>query len=184
MENSNHLRVYEVMELLAEAGDGGLTTTEMALEFTSPQNYQMRSNRVSQIMRKKEVEGLTRRGEQEGSPLWRNQPVYRWYATPQAAAYLAEGTREQKAARKAEAEVEAFTLRLSQAEHRQDLLAAARSVVLSGPVTKCWRYRTVMELREEGCILSRIGEVFGLTKERVRQIEAGVKDSCRCHDCV
>lgn len=40
------------------------------------------------------------------------------------------------------------------------------------------------KLRDEGCTLQDIGDVFGVTRERARQIVVGLRvHPCQCPDC-
>jgi hypothetical protein len=180
MDTIRRLTVASVLAFLAGAGEAGATTTEIALAHDYPASYHQRSNRVSQVMLV-----LRRRGEAEPaglerSPLYRHNPVSRWRITQAGEAARAEDeavrqARDQ-ARRTATARREAALACDPQA--REAALSAVReeiaALVRQGgmhKITPAWRAAKVAELRAVPCTLNEIGQLFGLTRERVRQIE-------------
>jgi DNA-directed RNA polymerase sigma subunit (sigma70/sigma32) len=113
--------------------------------------------------------------------------VYRWYVTPKAAEYLADGDRGERARRTAMRLEEWERVSAAAVQSRQAALAAVRAELAvkleAHALTRCWRYDKIIELRQARCSLQEIGDVFGLTRERVRQIEAGREQPCRCAAC-
>lgn len=183
------LTTTAALRLLVQAGEAGLTATDIAVQFTLPARYWARSNRVSQIMRNLEARGYVRPGRREPTtrygerdlPGYAGAPVRRWYATEAGAERIA--MLDRVAARRAEHE------RLA-AEHEKRRAAALAGVVselaartAAGTVTKHWRRTTIAELRQVPCSLQEIGTLFGISRERVRQIEAGREDPCQCGAC-
>lgn len=183
------LTTTAALRLLVQAGEAGLTATEIAVQFTLPVRYWARSNRVSQIMRNLETRGYVRPGKREPTtrygmrdlPGYAGAPVRRWYATEAGAERIA--MLDRIAARRAEHE----RLIADTARQRAAALAsigrelAARTA--AGTVTKHWRRAVIAELRQVPCSLQEIGTLFGISRERVRQIEAGREDPCRCAAC-
>jgi hypothetical protein len=178
-----HLTFRSALAFLVAAGDGGATTTEMAQAFGKPGTHQKRSNRVSQIMRELTGQGYTEKTGTEPSPLYRNTPVSRWRATP--AGVSRHEAAVQAGSRRAVLDEEME----GHAERRQDAMAAAyaetaRRFASGLGMTRCYRRAKILELRTVPCTLAEIGELFGLGRERTRQIEMGLERPCACRECV
>jgi len=188
-----------VLELLKEAGEEGMLGGVIARHFTVPdphapsqaermtipaQNLQRRLAWTNQILARFARHGWARRGSKEPTPYYNNVPAYRWFVTPEGAEYLAAGMGPGLRAARA-----AFVRR--EAEQRQktlkrhdDLITQAYVDYDPATIYKCEREKAIRELRAAGCTLEAVGGVFGLTRERIRQIMNGYKTGfCKCPRC-
>jgi hypothetical protein len=125
-----------------------------------------------------------RRGGKEPTPYYNNVPVYRWYITPEGVEYLAAGMaagiRAARVARAKQAEAQRREAR----RRADDLITQAYIDCDPRTISKCEREQVIRELRSAGCTLDAIGGVFGVTRERVRQILTGYKTTpCTCPRC-
>lgn len=167
--------------LLIEAGPEGLTTVEITDAFGIPAPRQQRSNRVSQIARKMFGRGYAEHMGRERSPLYRHNYVNRWRVTEEGAAwYRGELAR----VRRQVTEDGLWRIRIREAaQAREAALAAARGeladLIREGgtrAVTKQRRQDMILRLRAVPCTLGEIGDVFGITRERVRLIEMKARE--------
>lgn len=172
MTPNRKLTTASVLAYLAAAGPEGAVTTVIADAHDYPVTYQHRSNYTSTILARLDDQGYAERTGTERSPRYRGTPVSRWRITRTGRArFRADAKRAA-----ARAELDARIERAAQA--RKDALAATRTAIATlvdsggmAAVTPEWRAATVKELRAVPCTLAEIGELFGITKERVRQIE-------------
>jgi DNA-directed RNA polymerase sigma subunit (sigma70/sigma32) len=70
---------------------------------------------------------------------------------------------------------------------RRDAMAAAYEETakrFTAGITRCYRRAMILELRAVPCTLAEIGKLFGLQRERVRQIEMGLERPCACRACI
>jgi hypothetical protein len=188
-----------VLELLKEAGDEGMLGGVLARHFTIPdphtpslqgkmaaasQNLQRRLAWTNQVLDRFLRHGFVRRGGKEPTPYYNNVPVYRWYITPEGVEYLAAGMAAGiRAARIARAKLKAEQNREAR-RRADDLITQAYVDCDPSSIYKCEREKMIRELREAGCTLDAIGGVFGVTRERVRQILIGYKAlPCECPRC-
>lgn len=188
-----------VMELLKEAGEEGMLGAVLARHFTIPdphmpsqatrmssrsQNLQRRLAWTNQILDRFLYHEYARRGPTEPTPYYNNVPVYRWFVTPKGVEYLAAGMGAGIRAAKREAEQRAAEQHLKTMKRREDLITQAYVDYDPHSIYKCEREKAIRELRAAGCTLEAVGGVFGLTRERVRQIMVGYKaGSCTCPRC-
>lgn len=174
-----HIGTHQVLALLAQVGKSGMTTTDVALAFDQPRDHQYRSNRASQIMRAAEKQGLVRKGAQEPTYLHNRNPVRRWYITETGKQWVRANDPEAAAERSA-----ALDQRMQEsAARRAQALQQARDEGFGPGCPTHARYEKIKELRAVPCTLAEIGELFGITKERVRQIEQGINVPCKCAGC-
>lgn len=187
-----------VLELLKEAGEEGMLGGVLTRHFTIPdpdmpsqqhlrkrsQNLQRRMAWTNQILDRFLLHGFVRRGQSEPSPYYHLVPVYRWFVTPEGVEYLAAGMGPGiRAARAAEARWWAERYR-SERKQADDLVT--RAYLRYDPATTypCEREKAIREMRDAGCTLAEIGGVFGITRERTRQILVGFKPViCKCPKC-
>lgn len=171
------LTIQSTLSYLIEAGGTGATTTEIAEAHDYPGGHQQRSNRVSQIMKILEDEGGAERAGTEPSHRYRHGPVSRWRVTPAGIArHEIAGRRRERAARCDERIAGNMAARQAALEAaRAELAGMIRSGGVRA-VTKAYRAAKIAELRAVPCSLSEIGDVFGITRERVRQIELHSQD--------
>lgn len=186
-----------VLELLKEAGEVGVIGPDIARQFTIADptgmmtiksmpmaNLQRRLTWTNQILDRFRWRGWVVRGGLEPSPYYHNVPTFRWYITESGAGYLAAGMRPGlRAAREAERERRAAELA---AWHKRldDMITQAYMDFDPAETPQCVRNPVMRTLRDAGCTLAAIGGVFDITRERVRQVLAGIKVSpCRCPKC-
>lgn len=177
------MTIRSVLAFLVAAGPEGVITTEIAQAFSRPGTHQKRSNRASQILRELAGQGYTEKTGTEPSPLYRNTPVSRWRATP------AGVTRHEAAVQAGSRRAVLDEEMAGHAERRRNATAAARQEIAAryaagGAITRCYRKETIIRLRRVPCSLAEIGELFGLQRERTRQIEMGLERPCACRECV
>ena len=188
-----------VLELLKEAGEEGMLGGVIARHFTIPdphtpslqgkmaaasQNLQRRLAWTNQVLDRFLRHGWVRRGSKEPTPYYNNVPVYRWYITPEGVEYLAAGMSAGiRAARIARAK-QREEKRREDRRRADDLITQAYIDCDPHSIHKCEREKVIRELRAAGCTLDAIGGVFGVTRERVRQILVGYKTTpCECSRC-
>ncbi len=189
-----------VLEMLKEAGDEGVIGGVLARHFTiddphmpslikkrmsaPSQNLQRRLAWTNQILDRFLRHGWVRRGEKEPTPFYNNVPVYRWYITPEGLEYLAAGMSAGIRAARIEHARRLAEQRMSANKHADDMITQAYVDYDPHTIHKCERKKAIMELRAAGCTLDSIGGVFGLTRERIRQIINGWKTGiCNCPRC-
>jgi hypothetical protein len=178
MDMIRRLTVASVLAFLDGAGEAGATTTEIALAHDYPVSYHQRSNRVSQVMLVLRNRGWAEPAGLDRSPLYRHNPVNRWRVTAAGEAAYAEDKAAAQArdqARRAAAARREAALAAGDGPRAEALAAARREIARqrdsAGGITPAWRAAKIIELRQVPCTLDEIGQLFGLTKERVRQIE-------------
>jgi hypothetical protein len=166
----------KVLELLAEADQAGLTGPDIARTFDEPAVLQSRLAHVNDVLRNFEASGKVRRRGVEPSLRYHHSPTVRWVVTPAGRAYLAAGGHG--AAKRA---------RLARAEAREQEARRLRALVLEsrtrfGPDSpQHERLAESRRLRAEGVTLEDIGGIFGVTRERIRQLLAGIRvPPCQC----
>jgi hypothetical protein len=166
----------KVLELLAEAGPGGRTGSDIAHLFDEPTDLLRRLTHVNYVLRNFEASGRARRGDEEPSPRYQHSPTVRWFVTPAGRKYLAAGghgaVKRARLARAADQAREAQRLRALVLESRTRF----------GPDSpQHERLAESRRLRAEGVTLEDIGGIFGVTRERIRQLLAGIKvPECQC----
>ena len=188
-----------ILGLLVDAGDKGVRGSDLARHFTIrrppnmpslghlgpwSQSLQRRLAWTNQILDRFLINGYARKGKAEPSPYYHRVPVYRWFVTPEGVQYLADGLAEGRRKMRDEREA-AENERLAQHRKKLDNLLT-QAYVENDPatVTACQRERVIRELRDAGCTLQDIGDVFGITRERVRQVQMGINvNPCRCPEC-
>ena len=163
----------ELLKLLDDAGEAGLSAGDFTEWFTLPAARVQRNSRVNQLLLYQAQKGRVRRGEPERSPRYHRAWTRRWFITEAGRAYLAvlETARlTQFPFADLQGQLAARTVERDFERRRY----AALRAVLEGPhpltVPVPERNRKMVELREAGCDLEVIGAVFGVTRERVRQI--------------
>lgn len=185
------ITVEALLTLLTEAGDAGLRGPEMADRFESPPASQRRKVRVNSTLADLRRRGLVRRAARmEASPVYNNTPTWRWWVTDAGVRYLAGGCRRGRTARLRLQREASADRRAEELDRRAAVLGdvAARIMESMDPDTlvesyywlhKCTRDAEIRHLVAEGCYYDDVGKLFGLTRERVRQVAAGI----RVHPC-
>ena len=140
---------------------------------------------MNQILCRYRSRGMTERLPMEPSKYYNNVPSWRWRITESGAAFLAAGMAEGvRAVRRAE-QARAAADRAAKRLLRENLVTQAYMDNDPSVVPACEREQVIRELRAAGSTLDEIGQVFGITRERVRQILVGYRSGrCRCpeHD--
>lgn len=161
----------EVLAALAEAGDKGLLAGEISRRFSRPENITARQARSNWVLRQQQSEGHVRRGGTEPTPFYHNTPCYRWHITDEGRDYLASGGWEGKAARNrarlGALAAEKAARRKRHAEMTRLVTEAASAVP---PGCRARRDEVIIWARAEGLPLEWISALFGITRERARQI--------------
>lgn len=185
-----------VMEILAAAGDEGVIGPVVGRSFTlvydkddpvhgylndnQLQNLQRRLNWSNQILHRLWSQGNAERGGREASPFYHQVPTYRWFITDKGREFLAGGLAEgRRERREAEKQVKA-RLRAERARTVARLVTEAYEKYDPERTPACERNQAIRDLRGSGATLDAVAGVFGLTRERVRQIVEGVSVGCRC----
>lgn len=189
-----------VLEILKEAGEQGILGPTIARMFTiadppripvsqkrcTPQmaNLQRRLTWTNQILYRFRKRGWAERVGMERSPYYHNVGTWRWRITESGVEYLAAGMwAGVRAARDAERQRWALEYEARQ-KRLDDMITQAYMDYDPHTVYKCEREAAIRVMREAGCTLDAIGGVFGVTRERVRQIVNGYKPtSCMCPRC-
>lgn len=184
--------VPRVLEILKEAGEQGMIGPVLARHFTieevhaagktdSHANLQRRETWVNKILERQAFRGRARRGEPEISPYYHQVPAFRWYITDKGVQYLAGGCAEGAKERRVTAQAAEAAARAAARRRRENLITQAYVDYDPHTTPRCVREQAIKELRAAGCTLEEISGVFGITRERVRQIQIGYKCGvCRC----
>jgi hypothetical protein len=178
-------RVLEIMRILADAGDAGECAPDIARRFTH-MSVQRRNSRVNQYLNQLRPRGYVRRCEShEPSHYYNNVRMFRWFITPAGREYLASGgfsavmavAQERRQLSEAAAQVHEA--------QRQQVIAAAPALVRNlPPDCKTARAELIIKLRSRNLRLHEIGEVFSISRERVRQIIRDIStEVCLCAAC-
>lgn len=186
------------LELLKEAGEEGMLGSVLARHFTikdphmpsqermskKSQNLQRRLAWTNQILDRFLLYGYARRGPMEPSPYYHLVPVYRWFVTPEGVDFLAGGMGAGARARRVAAAQRAAATQRARRVRQGELITAAYVKYDPASTYVCERNSAILELRDAGCTLAEIGGVFGITRERARQIISGFKPGvCKCQRC-
>lgn len=173
---------YDILAVLAEAGEPGLTGGEITGKFTEPAGRGPRQRNINETLKRQQRLGRTRKSEHtEPSAIYNRVPVYRWFITAAGQEFLARGRQpEGKVLREQHRE----QLRREYQENlarRRAIIQAAIDAGFGRGTPQCQREAKIREMRAQKLTLEEIGTVFDLTRERVRQIEMGRKvGPCRC----
>jgi hypothetical protein len=178
--------VMGILGQLHEAGSRGRLSRELALSFRPRQRgLHATQVEVNTALAKLREAGHVRRGAPEPSPHYHHGPAFRWRITARGRAYfLAGGTSGLAAAARAAREQHELA-RGEDARQRAAALERARQQAATALGCTRVRNQLIHELREAGLTLTLIGDLFGITRERARQVLAGihVKRRCRCARC-
>jgi DNA-binding MarR family transcriptional regulator len=174
---------HAVLSALAEAGPAGIRPPDLARQYTQPPTLNLRNTRINTVLHVFERNGHVRRGHLEYDVTDGRRRAYRWYITPGGLEYLNGGMKNGRTVRRMEREAR---IRAENAAYRQRVDEAADTAAEKyGPRTPpCERERAILRLRDAGVTLQEIGDIFCLSRERVRQIEKGMKPrQCYCAEC-
>ena len=146
-------------------------------------NLQRRMAWVNQILDRMLRRGFVTR-RMDRSPYYHQVPAHRWWITEAGAEFLAAGLWAGLRAKRFEEQRRWAELGAARRRRAEDALTQAYTDY--DPLTVCLNERTraICRLRAEGCTLDSIGGVFGISRERVRQIIADHRlPTCRCPRC-
>lgn len=161
----------------------GATGPEIARHFTAGL-LQRRMVVVNQILSRNRAHARVIRGPLEPTKYYHRVPTYRWFITPAGVEYLAMGLNEGIRAAQIEEQARQQAAMMMHRRKLADMLTEAYFAHDPETTARCERERVIHELRRAGCTLHDIGGVFGITRERVRQILIGRKPGiCRCKRC-
>ena len=162
----------DLMGLLAEAGEAGLLAGDLVDRFSSPGDRVRRNNRVNQLLHYQLARGHVLRGPLEQSPRYRRAWTRRWYITGTGLTYLDVLRAGPEGAWPAD--VRGLLETCAREREFEAARYAALRAVLTGPhpltVTAGERGEGIVALRRAGCDYKVIGAVYGISRERVRQI--------------
>jgi hypothetical protein len=176
-----------VLKILNVAGDAGERSGDIARQFTSPEKRQRRAANVNTLLARLAKHHYVYRADApEPSPHYHNIPVYRWFITDEGKRYLRAGGYEGTNAA-ARTRQSVIAERKSRAQERYRKLLAGAHVLAGSLSPGCGKERNdlIIKLRYRGLTFTGIGLVFGISRERVRQIVNGINvNPCRCQKCV
>lgn len=173
-----------VLEILKEAGDRGITGPDIARHFTHDR-LQRRMTIVNQILYRLLKHHRVVRGLKEPTVHYHNVPTYRWFITSAGVHYLAIGMDAGIRRQRREQAERQYAVEEAHRKLVSDALTEAYDKYDPETTDRCERDQVMRKLREQGCTLHDIGQVFGVTRERVRQILKGYRiATCRCPRCV
>lgn len=172
-----------IMRLLHEAGPRGLLTQDMAKTFRQRERHRSATHiEVNTALYKLREYGRAQRSRyMEPSPYYHNTPCWRWRITSAGSAYYLAGGYQGQLAIAREERRQRDKARRELAVRRLEAIASS-----AGKASKltpgCTRERDelIRELREAGMTLESIGDLFGITRERTRQVVKGILVSTRC----
>lgn len=177
-----------VLAVLAGAGEAGLPAGEIRRHFSYPPDNGARQRRINSVLRQQELLGHAERLGMEPSRLYHNTPCYRWRITDAGVAYLDSGGYAGQIAR-ARARQELFSAERSagQAERAELARQARERAAAVPPGCRARRDEVIIWARAAGLPLECIAELFGITRERVRQVALGRRAKrprpCACPAC-
>ncbi len=163
--------VMDVLAALHSAGDEGLTSGDIA-EIYDPTRDHASINAVNNILYRYEDNGRVRRSdEMEHLNCVTRTKVWRWYITPEGSAYYLQGGKPGQAVlRRAEK-----ASKKNAALHRREIMLKAIPDGYGRDTPPEERRRMVAQLYAQGLNKNEISFVFGVTRERIRQIVDGLK---------
>lgn len=171
--------VLEILRALALEGDAGLQAGQIAALFDEPADQAVRNrlvnNHLSYIRPK-----VRRSKNPEPSLRYNKVPVYRWWITEEGRKYLEAGGWAGLVARSKLEKREREGHRTARLDQQRALLGRAGAMAAAlPPGCRPARNALVKELYGGGLTLEKIGDLVGLTRERVRQIAVGKKNPQR-----
>jgi len=177
-----------VLEALYAAGDKGLLAGDMTLLFRPrPRGRNATHIEVNTSLGHLHKAGRVQRSEcKERSPYYHGTPAWRWRITPEGRAYYDSGGREgQIGTQRDRLARQAAEQRAASGQLLDAMEAAVQRVKSLTPL--CYRDRNALicELRDSGLPLEFIGGLFGISRERARQVAAGIHVGrrCKCRQC-
>lgn len=161
-------RPRTALALLAQAGDKGLTTPEILAAADDGGGSRM--SWYGSVLRQALSRGWVKElGRESGG--WQKGKVIRWGITPEGISRLAEYdvARSTPSVRK-QRQAQAAANAAAKAD-REPLLAYWKEAApaLTSPEVK---HALALKLREDGCTLQEIADVFGTSREWIRQVLA------------
>ena len=181
-------KTLDILRILAGAGKAGMLAPDIAYQFSKPVLQQRRNAVVNQVLKRLSRSDRVRYTT-DTSPRYHNIPAYRWFITSAGSKYLADGGYDEIIKRISCDNAEKLE---QQRQNRQQQDVIRQLVINAAPVlirqlppgcTKA-RANLINQLYQRGITLDDIGRLLGLTRERVRQIKAGIKVTpCRCQQC-
>jgi hypothetical protein len=171
-----------ILALLAEAGDKGMLVADIVRSFGEPAARSDRNRLVNSTLMVAKGRGRARRSETpERSPYYLRTLCYRWFITDAGRAYLIspperkQTTAEMRQARRQEA-----------GQRREAALALVKEQGLGPDTPRDIRDQAIAELTRAGVTSPVIGELFGISYQRVRQIHPAEAiphcPSCSCKE--
>lgn len=171
-----------VLQILTDAGEPGMLASGISRRFDYPAEIMKRAARVNSVLMVQQRQGHVRRGGLERSPYYHGTPVYRWYITPEGVAYLTDGGWDASVRRSVQQRGLKAAGKRALTEHRAEIVREATRRAEQAEGCRALRSQIVVWAHGEGLTWAAIGKVFGITRERARQI-AVEPQSGRPHPC-
>jgi hypothetical protein len=158
-------RPIRIMRALAEAPDGLSTPALVAELAEGMKSHQRALSQYGQILRSHARQGHVEKAGKMSGRGWQRPPVIVWRITGEGRKLLAHI--DDEPARKARAVQEAIEQEEASRAQTSALAEAARLYSRNTP--RSVRRPVAVRLRELGCNLEEIGQVFGVSREMIRQ---------------
>ena len=175
-----------LLHLLSQADSTGMTAGDLTRQFSEPAALGTRNRLVNSTLQQMRTSGYVDRATAaERSRHYHGAPVYRWFITPGGQSYLqGGGPPGRRLGATAKLAARQLAKQERAARYLTEFRAAAKLAALAGSCLKK-RNATIGKLRQESHLtLEDIGGLFGLTRERVRQITDGHSGRrCPCAEC-
>lgn len=177
--------VRAILAMLIDAGEEGELASLLARRFSAPELILYRCTQTNNHLNALRKRGLTRRGSKEPSPVYNNCPVYRWYITPDGEMYYRRTYDEMSPLHHSAVARAERVRRFHIQDVKRQALAELPALAATLPPRCPTRLRElVLGMRRRYLTLQEIGDAVGLTRERIRQYEAGINLSGhKCQYC-
>lgn len=176
----------DVLRILAAAGSDGILAPVIARCFRLPESQQARNAWVNQILKTLTHKNRAARSNaSDKSPYYYNVPTYRWYIIDAGRSYLAAGGMAGLVEIHQHETEKSYNKLQDKVDRHSLILKAAPSLVQQlPPGCTAARRNLITQLRDRGLTLRELGQLFGISGERVRQVNQGIRVApCRCGQC-
>lgn len=159
-----------VLGMLATEKDG-MIAAAIARSFSQPSTLQSRLRLVNSILAHQRAQGRVRRADKpEPSPFYHNIPTYRWRITKAGREYFDAGGFSVQQQEAHDRVIQTEQERLQRRIDYDRKLETLSKVPLPPPEEREKRDKLIRHMRQAGLTLADVGMIFGISRERVRQI--------------